>query len=175
MRIRGESNIYNWDSTFTFDYVFYDCTSVVEPKYAISYLILDAAFGVSDSPATRTVTLPNTTGQFYSEYCKPYYFSWKQTATADVTHFANVSAQTNMLVLNTWVSPFTIKTTTPTYPLVPGDMVIPPSPYETMSTKAWITVSDLNTISNTVGPSITMSTSLDADSGRFTLRKELMV
>jgi hypothetical protein len=49
----------NWESTFVFDFVFYDCTAENEPKYPISYLILDAALG---GPISRTVTLPNTTG-----------------------------------------------------------------------------------------------------------------
>ena len=94
MTIRGASYIYNWESTLVFDYVFYDCTTETEPKYPISYLILDAILG---GPLSRTVTLPNTTGQKYEEYCKPYFFSWKPTATSDVSHFANVSVVTNML------------------------------------------------------------------------------
>ena len=50
----------NLEIEFVFDFVFYDCTTETEPKYPISYLILDTALG---GPLSRTVTLPNTTGQ----------------------------------------------------------------------------------------------------------------
>ena len=54
------TNVNNWESTFVFDFVFYDCATETEPKYPISYLIIDPALG---GPLSRTVTLPITTGQ----------------------------------------------------------------------------------------------------------------
>ena len=167
-------DINNWESTFVFDFVFYDCTTETEPKYPISYLILDAALG---GPISRTVTLPNTTGQYYIEYCKPYFFSWKPTATPDVVHFADVPITANKLVALTvdpwWFSPFTqVSVTNKTA----GDLVIPPAPWKAMSELAWVTIADFNPItSDTVGPSITMSTSSDVYSAKLTLKKELMV
>lgn len=169
MTIRGAEFIYNWESTVVFDYVFYDCTTETEPKYPISYLILDAALG---GPLSRTVTLPNTTGQKYEEYCKPYFFSWKPTATPDVSHFANVSVTTNMLTEKTWVNPFTLKSIRPAT-LAPGDLIIPPTPYKAMSELSWVTYN--SSISDTVGTSVTMSSCSNLDSGNFNLKKELMV
>ena len=109
MKIKALYSFYNnWESTFMFDFVFYDCTTETEPKYPISYLILDAALG---GPLSRTVVLPNTTGQQYTEYCKPYFFSWKPTATPDVVNFKDVAITDNKLVaLNEapyWSNPFT--------------------------------------------------------------------
>ena len=45
-----------------------------------------------------------------------------------------------------------------------------------MSSMAWVTIAGYNPIiSDIVGPSITMSSSSNANSGKFTLKKELMV
>ena len=169
MTIRGGEYIYNWESTLVFDYVFYDCTTETEPKYPISYLILDATLG---GPLSRTVTLPNTTGQKYEEYCKPYFFSWKPTATSDVSHFANVSVITNMLEDETWANPFLLKSIPPAT-LAAYDMIIPPTPYKAMSALLWVAYNPI--ISDTVGTSVTMSSCSNLDSGNFTLKKELMV
>ena len=45
-----------------------------------------------------------------------------------------------------------------------------------MSSMAWVTIAGYNPIiSDIVGPSITMSSSSNANSGKFTLKKEVMV
>ena len=72
-----------------------------------------------------------------------------------------------------WSNPFTQVTATTN---TAGDLVIPPIPWQTMSSMAWVTIAGYNPINNdNVGPSITMSSSSSVNSGKFTLKKELMV
>ena len=59
----------------TFDYVLYDCSQTTETSKTINWII--------DPNATlsRSVTLANTAGMFYLDYCSPYLFTLTKGGT----------------------------------------------------------------------------------------------
>ena len=62
--------------SMTFDYILYDCSQTTETQKTINWII-DPITTLS-----RTITLANTTGMFYDEYCSPYLFTLKKGGTS---------------------------------------------------------------------------------------------
>ena len=62
--------------TKTFYYVLYDCSQITETPKTINWAI--------DPTATlsRTITLANTAGMYYLEYCSPYLFTLTKGGTS---------------------------------------------------------------------------------------------
>ena len=63
--------------TMTFDYVLYDCSQTTETSKTINWIIDPTATLLS-----RTITLANTAGMYYIEYCSPYLFTLTKGGTS---------------------------------------------------------------------------------------------
>ena len=63
--------------TKTFDYVLYDCSQTTETSKTINWIIDPTATLLS-----RTITLANTAGMYYIEYCSPYLFTLTKGGTS---------------------------------------------------------------------------------------------
>jgi hypothetical protein len=75
-------------ATKTFSYIVYDCSRNTESSKTINW-IMDA------NSTSRTITLPNTSGPMYTEYCKTYHLQTKQSSAVSFTAPAQFMTYTN--------------------------------------------------------------------------------
>ena len=61
--------------TMTFDYVLYDCSQTTETSKTINWVIDQT------TTLSRSITLTNTAGMFYLDYCSPYLFTLTKGGT----------------------------------------------------------------------------------------------